>query len=320
MDFLSTSGENPAVKRKSALTATLKRLKRFFRGPVAPKKFHLHLGVHKTATTYTQTALANNNRILADNGILYWDLQQTRKNITPYFGGLSRKKNERPQAECRVHLNALFDLPEVKTAKRVLISDENILGFIKEIIRNGGYRGVYKRLKPIRDILNDDVKVFITIRNYADFFSSVYCELITTKPFIPFEQVRNNPKILKFSWVSVYKDLVRVFGKENVVVFEHEAMVSNLGLVIHDLLGKPLSLEMPKKQVRVSPSGNAVDFIRQESGRASDKTLRQIVKCATETYPRNTENPTYDPWTPEERALLDERYRSDLLKIALRKP
>lgn len=305
--------------RTAHLKKTFKRLKRFFRRRAAPKKFHLHLGVHKTATTYTQTTLAKNNHVLSKNGILYWDLRKTRKTVTPYLCGLASDRESESVAECREYLTALFKSPEVDAAKMVLISDENILGFINEIVRSGGYRAIYRRLEPIRDILNKDVRVFITIRNYADFFSSVYCEMITTKPFVPFDELRNNPKMLEFSWVVVYQKLVRVFGKENVVVFEHQSSVLNLDQTIKDMLGRRLSLVMPKKQIRVSPSGNAVDNIRQETERNPDRPLRQIVKAAKAAYPKNKKNSAFDPWTAEERALLDDRYRQDLLKIRLRK-
>lgn len=304
-------------QRKSWISGVVKRLKKIFRKKKAGKKFHLHLGVHKTATTYTQSALSDNNGTLRENGILYWDLGFTRKNITPFLKGLCRKKKHPAEAEeCEMHLRELFGRPEVKKSQRVLISDENLLGFITDIIRHGGYKGVFRRFKPIHLILNHDVKVYITIRNYADFFSSVYCELITTKPYVPFERLRENPALMEFSWLSVYKDLVRVFGRKNVVVFEFQTAASNLTGVVAEMLGSPIELKMPGKQIRVSPSGKAVDCIRlaQESN-DGQKPLREIVKTATQLFPKNPENPSFDPWTAHERASLDKRYKEELQKI-----
>lgn len=306
---------------KSRISTLVKRLRNIFRRKKPGKKFHVHLGVHKTATTYTQSALKDSNATLLENGILYWDLGFTRKNITPSLRGLCRKKKHPVEAgECEKQLRELLSRPEIGKSKRILISDENLLGFIPDIIRHGGYKGVFRRFKPIHEILNRDVKVYITIRNYADFFSSVYCELITTKPYVPFERLRENPALMEFSWLSVYKDLVRVFGRKNVVVFEFQTVASNLSEVVAEMLGSDLELTMPGNQIRVSPSGKAVDFIRTEQGKNPDRSFRKIVKSATDRFPKNAGNPAFDPWTAEERARFDQRYKEDLGSIPCWRP
>jgi hypothetical protein len=275
-------------------------------------RHHLHLGAHKTGTTFCQTVLEINRARLADHGIAYWSLEDTRRDITPYMIGLSSTKEA-----TRTHEECLARLAEAlgSDAARLVISDENLTGFIKDILRKRGYRGLRRRMIPIRDALGRDVRVFFTVRRYADFISSMYCEYVGTKQYIPFEEVRESRFMAELSWVKVYRILVRVFGRSNVVVFEYDRLFNSLPAHLACLVGKEMEFEIPKKQIRASPSARAIAHIARESSANPGIPVKQIAAQAIRLYPRNSDNPAFDPWTPAERLALDERYRRDLARI-----
>lgn len=287
---------------------------------VSAKRYHLHLGVHKTGTTFTQTVFRINERKLNSAGIAYRDLAYTRKNLTPFLVGLSRRKWAVPPEKCRERILSEIHCPEFTSARRVVISDENLLGFVSDILRKNGYRSLVRRLTPIQAVLGGDVRVFLTVRNYADFISSMYCELIATKPYFSFEQIRDGKFVSELSWLKVYRDLARVFGKENVVIFEYQTLFSNLGESLSFLAGGDIEFDYPRKEIRSSPSAKAIHCIRTESETKSSLPPRKIVENAVRKFPRNAGNPAFDPWTPEERAMLDERYRKDLEQIPCWRP
>ncbi len=287
---------------------------------VSEKRYHLHLGVHKTGTTFTQTVFRINAQKLNLAGIAYRDLAYTRKSLTPFLVGLSRRKGTVSPEKCRERILSEIHCPEFTSANRVIISDENLLGFVSDILRKNGYRNLVRRLTPIQEILGGNVRVFLTVRNYADFISSMYCELVATKPYFSFEQIRHGKFVSQLSWVKVYQDLVRVFGKENVVIFEYQTLFSNLGESLSFLAGGEIDFDYPQKEIRSSPSAMAIEFIKTESEANSCLPPRKIVENAVRKFPRNAGNPAFDPWTPEERAMLDERYRKDLEQIPSWRP
>ena len=281
------------------------------------KRFHLHLGVHKTGTTYTQTLLGINREKLRGDGVAFWDMEFTRHQLTPLLVGLSRENGPIPAEECLRRLKTYLSEPEVAAARKVVISDENLLGFISEIVRRNGYKGIVRRMLPMRDLLKRDVKVFLTIRSYPDFITSMYCELITTKPWFPFEKIRDGGFVAEHSWLKMYQSLVRTFGQKCVIVAEYQTIFANLEGYLALLSGSKIQFDFPEKEIRISPSANAIERIRSQQEEGVDLPLKKIVRQAMKRFPKNAENPRYDPWTSEERAMLEERYRQDISEIPL---
>ncbi|MES2657310.1 MAG: FkbM family methyltransferase [Verrucomicrobiota bacterium] len=282
--------------------------------PVA-KRIHLHLGAHFTGSARLREALKNNNDILGRNGIAFLDVEYVRKSISPLLNGLSWKGGPDSVNKRRERIESRLALPELASSGLVLISDENLLGTFPEILESGGYSGISERFGLLDEILGKEVEVFLAVRNHAEFFTEFYQRWIGTKPYIPFERIREGPLMKGFSWAPVYQELVRIFGKQNVVVFEYETVRSQPGRVIGRMLGTGLELEVPDEGAASGLSEKAVEYIRLESVWKTARTSPQVLKAAKARFPVGPENPLFDPWTPEERARLGENYRRDLQEI-----
>ncbi|MBK1816379.1 hypothetical protein JIN84_12200 [Luteolibacter yonseiensis] len=217
--------------------------------------------------------------------------------------------------ECVQRIRSQVFAPDVLKGKRAIISDENLLGFIVDIVRRKGYHALVKKLVAMRDVLGGEVRVFLTIRSYADFISSMYCELVTTKPYFSFEEIRHGKFVTELSWLRLYRALAKVFGRHNVVIFEYDLLFSQPSEHMCYLAGARIDFEFPGKGIRVSPSAKAVEHIGMLSQDGSAMSVRKMVVEANRKFPKNADNPAFDPWTPEERARLDERYRKHLKRI-----
>lgn len=173
------------------------------------KNLILHLGVHKTATTYFQSRLYNSSEILKDNSIGYMGLEDTRKYITS-------RLNEK--------LNVSNELADVfGSSKSVIISDENIIGGTERITSELIYPDVAKRLNALRMKTKfKKVEAHITIRDPESYLISRYCEYLRHYRFISIGQYFDGFDLKKFSWLPLLNSIEDALGcKVNVTCFEN---------------------------------------------------------------------------------------------------
>ena len=135
----------------------------------------LHLGAHKTASTYLQSCLELNQPSLADANtaiLTPHDLRGQLVDRTPAPGGRGT-----PQARQR-RQQRLTDLiqkaGELQNASRIVVSEENLIGSCRiNLVHGELYPDLVKRLSWLPDWLNTpSTTVFMGIRSYASYFSS----------------------------------------------------------------------------------------------------------------------------------------------------
>lgn len=168
----------------------------------------LHLGVHKTATTYFQSRLFNSKEILQSNGVGYLGLEDTRQLITS-----------------RLNDNIIVteELKKIKKKSHTfLVSDENIIGGTEKISSDLIYPDVAARLRLLKNKLGcNEIQTHITIRNPEDYLISRYCEYLRHYRFISINQYFDSFDLKSFSWLpllSVIESTLKC--KVNVTCFE----------------------------------------------------------------------------------------------------
>jgi hypothetical protein len=160
----------------------------------------LHLGAHKTATTYFQSRLLNSREPLLRHGVNYIPLDITRENITKKLG------------DCSEELNIASFLESQVGHKHLLVSDENLAGWIPP------FRSTYdpypflrdriqKLIYLLKDVTSKEVAIFFTLRNPIDYLISRYCEHIRHSKFIQFEKYVEIGRILEFTWMYTVDQL-----------------------------------------------------------------------------------------------------------------
>ncbi|MBE2169943.1 MULTISPECIES: hypothetical protein [unclassified Cobetia] len=169
----------------------------------------LHLGVHKTATTYFQSRLYNSKKILSDNRVGYLGLDATRRAITSKLHDKIEMSDE------------LKDI--YSTSKSLIISDENIIGGTERITSQLIYPDVYNRLVALKKkIKHNNVEANITIRDPEAYLISRYCEYLRHYRFVSIGQYFDSFNLNDFSWNPLLSTIEEALQcKVNVTCFEN---------------------------------------------------------------------------------------------------
>jgi len=213
----------------------------------------LHLGVHKTASTYLQAVLEASRDGLRAEGIGYVTLKEMRSGITA--------RVRRPGLlGMRLAMTARRLLEGHKDCRRLILSDENISGGSRELIDGLFYSAAGKRAESLAKALgSDDVRIMVATRSYDSFVASCYCEHLQHFPFLTPSEYLAAFDIACLDWSILIADLCRRFGQEHVTVWrfedfndvEDEVLSAMAGDVAIDWVkpSRPLRQSLPQKAV-----------------------------------------------------------------------
>lgn len=178
----------------------------------------LHLGAHRTASTHVQGVMGNNEALLAKAGIGAPRQRPTHAALTSRLSGLPPVV---PNGFNRFIRECGFE-----TRKTLVISDENILGFLNNIFAHGTfYPQTARRLKRLRQFLPvAPRKVVFSIRPYDSFFASAYGRWLTPERMvIPRADVAELVLGLRRGWHDVAADIIAAFPESELVFSEYSS-------------------------------------------------------------------------------------------------
>ena len=280
---------------------------------------HLHLGAHKTATTYMQQKLRFNNQLLAKNNIVF-------------LGPGLIKPTLRKSINSNTSINSSVDLSLYKNifagnttfpVKHLILSDENILGFIRYLYEEGKiYPHLKKRMQLVKEIFltytTHPLKIFFCIRDYGTFIPSSYCEFIQHNPFIPFSEFISRVDInTDISWVSMLDIFAEVFGAENIILWKYEDFREKEKQVFDAFCGiENIDLnELKESEVRKSISSAAVKVLEAMVGIAKSEDINKLLPEVQRILPRGKDYGAFSPFTDEEGEALSQRYQADCVAL-----
>ncbi|MCF3638584.1 hypothetical protein LXM94_01195 [Rhizobium sp. TRM95111] len=186
---------------------------------------HVHLGAHKTGTSFLQKVLRDNRAVLAANGILVPDLSELRAGFTPRFdravrlGGVAARLSEPLLA---AHLRPL--IPAAGAARLAIVSDENLSGVINDNTKGRGlYPAAALRAKTLAHLLSaHEVHWYVCIRNYADYLVSAYLQGASRRKMPDFDAYLADCMRSERGWADWVRDLVDLAGPDRVTVWTYE--------------------------------------------------------------------------------------------------
>ncbi len=206
-------------------------------------KVYLHLGAHKTATTFIQKSMQSNAETLAKSGIFAPKLEDIRAVITPGLGGKPMLDFE----DCIAIMLQDQALFQGNGPEQLILSDENIVGFPAEIFAKGAfYLDAKRRLGHLQSWLpTAPEKIVFAVRPYITFFSSAYAQWLgpfakkhgPNKRFIPREAIQQKISGLKRGWPAIIRDLQAVFPDSEILVKEYKSSPEYLREMFDILLG-----------------------------------------------------------------------------------
>ena len=194
----------------------------------------IHLGVHKTATTFTQHILFQNQKELRVNGVGFTELPQVRGTLTNHL------KNEPYRHEsCEPFLSSL------RNFDRIIISDENILGSCVPVQGVDIYPDGDRYVSRLRSVLQSSHSHFervwfVALRSYPDFFTSAYCEFLRHNNFVTQREYLAKLNWRKFHWGPLLEKIRNAIGDDRLVIADFSDFHKNPLAHANFLSGNPL--------------------------------------------------------------------------------
>lgn len=223
-------------------------------------KVILHLGVHKTATTYIQSRLYNSKDGLLSSGIGYIGLDETRDCLTSKLNwSVSELKS------------SIF--PKIY-ADKMIISDENIIGGTGSPDSLFLYPKACGNVKKVLEVFSEaDVEVFITIRNLKDYLISRYSESLRHFQYKNFHHYYRNVDFETLSWYQLF-DSIFESGVERINVTEFSSIFKDETEYFNTLLGE--------EGVQLEPASTGGAISRSKIS----EEVNQILKLVNKHFPK----------------------------------
>jgi hypothetical protein len=257
----------------------------------------LHLGVHKTASTHLQKFWFACNALSQD--VHCPPLEAVRANLTPAASAGT-------EAERR----ARHWLEEVcEGRRRVLLSDENLLGSCEtNFVRQSLYPDARARLERIAPVVGDrPLRVLVSVRGYADYLRSAWCEVIRHAPYRPFREAYRGMQDLARGWEHLLHDVAEALPQATIECWRYEDLAVARPAVTAALFGVDRD-RLPAgdtQRERRSLSRLAVRLLDDVHARHGAATAT-LVRPSAEKIVNKAEMPRFDPWSPEEAAVLQQ--------------
>ena len=284
-------------------------------------KLHVHLGVHKTATTYLQGLLAKNLPRLNAAGVGAMPL-------SPFRAFLTRNLMNLPAGEFRIEdeLARFFSDGVPSSIRGLILSDENLIGLCNGLIASGKpYQNSGKRLGHLRELLKGhSITIYMSIRSYDHFTSSAYCEAMRhADQFLTFASFRGKFDIEALRWPAMIERFAAALKPAEIKLWRFEDFPGNAEAIFRDLaFGIDAGDQsVGAKAERPSFSEPAVVALETISKRLGAKAAVQLVDSITERLPKGSrkgEYPAFDPWSAEDHQKLSALYDQDCAAIPAR--
>ncbi|PMR68330.1 sulfotransferase domain-containing protein [Halomonas heilongjiangensis] len=295
-----------------------------------PNDIFLHLGAHKTATTYMQKLFRSNKK--------YFDSLDTslvlKRTLSQH--GLHQFMSWRNHVERNLgakrpaKLERFFVKLASSKSKSVFISYEGLLGSM----HLGRSRTIYPAAEQSIELIKKsfqgkNIKVVFCVRGYADFIESTYNWLVKNGSGKSFDEYLSGVVVEELSWKPVVNALRENFGDENVLLWKYEDYKGNYKYINSRLLdffydgaddGELSYEENSDKNVSLGKHYmNLMVAINKLINRSSaisprkKKKLKRVVRKVLEEVQRTGVGRAKMKLLPDEtRKTLDDRYKRHL--------
>ncbi len=226
------------------------------------KKVIVHLGVHKTATTFVQGELASQAQYLSDNGVLYTPLRQVRKSFTYQLGKAATGKLVK---------DLLGDHPNV------VISDENLLGKVNHLLGGDLYSSGLDNVREVLAELGEhQVSVVITLREATAFLPSMYSEYLRHYSFVSFEEYTDKVGIDNLDWYKLLAPFISLHPDVSFKIFDFNAFSHSKDKWLQTLsFDKLTNFEGGRAKSRSTITAQAIQFLAKFPNKSVD-VLRKM--------------------------------------------
>ena len=283
----------------------------------------LHLGAHKTASTYIQQTLSANAELIAshDIGLVLPKAYRDRaaEMATP------RRLFHRGASHAASAFKSFVDEAQAAGQSRLTISEENLLGTLDSVLFGSGFydRAGASLRKIVNGATDRPVKALISVRSYADYFASAWAQALRNGPYVPFDEgLKTRLMSLEANWAVLVEDIADALPRgSELVIWQYEHLKFVEDQIFRNLVGKAFSERFISLDIRplAGPSQKAIDTLDEMNAEGTVPDADKIEE--TMKFLRKSKGfRAFDPWTPAERATLSNRYEKDIALIRQRRP
>lgn len=277
----------------------------------------LHIGAHKTGTTYLQRALKRRREELLHDGVAAFGPERLRRDLrVPSLA--------EPGAATPCAFAPLRDAiaAEAAAGRRVLLSEENLLGTTRagRIARGAQFypQAAARVGAMLTGLRETEATLFLAVRNPLPFLISGHGQQAKAGRLMPFARYLDGVNPLALRWSELVARLAALDGVAQVIVWRFEDHAA----ILPDMLGRMLGaraaarLRLPAQVRNPGPSARALyaalNALRDSPARDPRETLRD----AMAEWPKGPDQPGPMPF---DRAALAEgaaAYDADMTALA----
>jgi hypothetical protein len=283
-------------------------------------KILVHLGAHKTATTFIQSQLANNRAELATKGYGVAGIWVVRRKFTNLFDRLSYFDPVWRFLTRRL-LRRRLDrmIAQAGKVETFLLSDENLLGLISANYWRGYlYPWAGRRVAILKSLLGArETHFFLCIRRYPDYLTSSWLQMASKGKAPAFEKYLEKFPPEGRGWAEIVADICGAVGAKNVTVWTYDWFSEDPARVFQ-LLAPGTDFVVPARELKreILPSLtikglNVINQLEDHLSRGELKRLSAVIR----SFPFDEPNPRLEISEPALLEAYEEKYRGDVDKI-----
>lgn len=280
----------------------------------------LHLGAHKTASTYLQDRLAAAETAMQAHGTEVCLPSRIRGDIAEARAGVGRLRPilRKPRSFFVEAVAKLVSDAADRGVTRLVISEENILGNMDTLLLDAPfYHRAGARLADLMPVFDGHaVTLALSVRNYATFYASVWGFLIREQ-FDPFDQAMQARLMARQGeWPGLVQALQSSAPGVPVVIWKYEDFGRLHHQIFDSLVGPDAAGLIEKSDYRplLGPSRRAVRrlYALAEEREVTPDDVKRVLRVQS----KSKGLVRYDPWGDAARKALTQRYRRDVQAIA----
>ena len=280
-------------------------------------RISLHLGAHKTASTYLQGVLARNGDRLRDQGHACFGPDRLRHDLR-----LPALDPARPvQAAGFAPLGAAL-AQDAGAGRHPLLSEENLMGTTRPgSVAQGAC--LYPQAAPRIDrfltaVQVSEVTLYLAVRSPLPFLVSAFGQRMMAGKLTDFDSYCAGVEPLALRWSDLVLRLVALPRVAQVIVWRHEDHADVLAQVLAHMLGPDVAgtLHLPRRATHAGPSARAIDEATAALQQQPAPEPRKAIRAAMKRWPKSAEFPGLMPFDAVTRARSDTEYVADIARIA----
>ncbi|MBD3625206.1 MAG: hypothetical protein HUJ24_07470 [Rhodobacteraceae bacterium] len=287
----------------------------------APPVVAVHLGAQKTGSTWLYQVMQANAEAHGAAGVRLLDRDLVRARVTRPL--LDRKTGRAGRAwagfAARRWLQAEARTPGLR---RIVISDENMIGGITQVLRTCTlYPGAVRRMTTLAGLFRDHpVELFLGVRAQDRFSSSLMAEAVRigsarrqTPESVAARWWESRPR-----WVPVVAALTDAFPQATVTVWDFDAVIAAPVQAVNQLTGQPETapVRVRAKFRREGLSARAIQELLRVRSEQGPTAARAAEPGIRERFPRGAEFPAFSLWDERRSAALQADFADDLTRMA----